>query len=288
MNERKNIFLSLAKILIFLAKFLFLLVVLFLSLFFIIKNSPLILEEKLITVLNAEKNPEIFYELKNIKTITKPISEISELKITRTLRDLFLAKKISFLDNNGNSKILVLKNYALSAEAAQEKNQLLIKEMQEHLKQRNLAIKEELINRAEDKYKLAQKNLESIRFELEKLELSKSSDNKTKRQIQQSIITALKTELVRIETQIAQLRAISPDSHQLNALKIRQKNLDNELEQRNKKYIDEPVEPEELNLKNKLKMQEEIAEKAFKEAFLEKSQIELEIKNRILEIKILN
>ena len=35
-------------------------------------------------------------------------------------------------------------------------------------------------------------------------------------------------------------------------------------------------------------MQEEIAEKAFKEAFLEKSQIELEIKNRILEIKILN
>ena len=196
MNERKNIFLSLAKILIFLAKFLFLLVVLFLSLFFIIKNSPLILEEKLITVLNAEKNPEIFYELKNIKTITKPISEISELKITRTLRDLFLAKKISFLDNNENSKILVLKNYALSAEAAQEKNQLLIKEMQEHLKQKNLAIKEELINRAEDKYKLAQKNLESIRFELEKLEISKSSDNKTKRQIQQSIITALKTELV--------------------------------------------------------------------------------------------
>ena len=185
-------------------------------------------------------------------------------------------------------QILVLKNYAFSPEAAKAKNQELIDKMNTYLTQKNLEIKEDLINQAEIKYNLAQKNLESIRYELEKLELQKHTPSKTNRQIQQSIITALKTELVRIETQIAQLKAISPNSHQLNALNIRKKNLNSELDLRNKKFIIEPEKPEELNLKNKLKMQEEIAEKAFKEAFLQKSLIEFEIKKRELKIKLLN
>ena len=97
MTEQKDtICKSLANILLQFLKIIFALIFLFLSFFFLIKNSPFVLEQKLITVENAEDNPEIFYELKNIET--NAVIEFSEEKLTNLLSAFFLPKNISFAD----------------------------------------------------------------------------------------------------------------------------------------------------------------------------------------------
>ncbi|WGE31755.1 capsule biosynthesis protein [Actinobacillus genomosp. 2] len=133
------------------------------------------------------------------------------------------------------SGIASLRIRAFNAEEGQKINEKLLLEGETLINRLNERARKDTISFAEEAVKDAEKNVNSTASALSKYRIkNKIFDLPAQSGVQLSLISSLKSELIRVETQLAQLLSITPDNPQVEALQMRQKSLKAEIEQQSK------------------------------------------------------
>ena len=137
------------------------------------------------------------------------------------------------VDVDSISGIATLRVRAFNAEEGQQINERLLKEMQklreEEEKER---ARKDTIEFAEQAVADAEKNVNETAQALSQYRIkNKIFDLPAQSGVQISLISSLKSELIRVETQLAQLVSITPDNPQVPALQMRQKSLKKEIDE---------------------------------------------------------
>ena len=146
----------------------------------------------------------------------------------------YFTKRLS-VNFDSASGIATLRIRAYSPEEGQQINQKLlvlgeelINRLNERARRDTVAFAEEALKKAENEVSLTASELSQYRIKNKIFDLPAQSG------IQLSLISSLKNELIRVETQLAQLLSITPDNPQVKALQMRQKSLKSEIDQQSK------------------------------------------------------
>lgn len=139
------------------------------------------------------------------------------------------------VDFDSVSGIASLRVRAFNAEHGQQINEKLLKQGENLINRLNERARKDTITFAEQAVKDAEENVNSTASALSKYRIrNKIFDLPAQSGVQLSLISTLKSELIRVETQLAQLLSITPDNPQVKALEMRQKSLQKEIEDQSK------------------------------------------------------
>lgn len=139
------------------------------------------------------------------------------------------------VDFDSVSGIATLRVRAFAAENGQQINQALLKLGETLINRLNERARKDTISFAEQAVEIAEKNVNSTASALAEYRVqNKIFDLPAQSGVQLSLISSLKSELIRVETQLAQLLSITPDNPQVQALKMRQKSLQKEIDVQSK------------------------------------------------------
>ncbi|AUI66418.1 MULTISPECIES: capsule biosynthesis protein [Glaesserella] len=133
------------------------------------------------------------------------------------------------------SGISTLKVRAFDAAEGQLINQKLLDMGEELINRLNERARKDTLSYATQAVQEAEKNVNDTAEALTKYRVkNKIFDLPAQSGVQLSLISSLKSELIRVETQLAQLLSITPDNPQVAALEMRQKSLRKEIDQQSK------------------------------------------------------
>ena len=139
------------------------------------------------------------------------------------------------IDLDSVSGIATLRVRAFKPEEGQQINQKLLNLGEELINRLNERARKDTLEYAEQAVENAEKNVNDTAEALSKYRIkNKIFDLPAQSGVQLSLISTLKSELIRVETQLAQLVSITPDNPQVPALEMRQKSLRKEIEQQSK------------------------------------------------------
>lgn len=139
------------------------------------------------------------------------------------------------IDLDSVSGIATLRVRAFKPEEGQQINQKLLNLGEELINRLNERARKDTLAYAEQAVEEAEKNVNNTAEALSKYRIkNKIFDLPAQSGVQLSLISTLKSELIRVETQLAQLVSITPDNPQVPALEMRQKSLRKEIEQQSK------------------------------------------------------
>lgn len=139
------------------------------------------------------------------------------------------------IDLDSVSGIATLRVRAFKPEEGQQINQKLLNLGEELINRLNERARKDTLEYAEQAVENAEKNVSDTAEALSKYRIkNKIFDLPAQSGVQLSLISTLKSELIRVETQLAQLVSITPDNPQVPALEMRQKSLRKEIEQQSK------------------------------------------------------
>mgnify|MGYP000880330639 CR=1 FL=1 len=136
------------------------------------------------------------------------------------------------VDVDSISGIATLRVRAFDAEEGQQINAHLLKAGESLINRLNERARKDTIEFAEQAVVEAEKNVNETAQALSQYRITnKIFDLPAQSGVQMSLISTLKSELIRVETQLAQLVSITPDNPQVPALKMRQKSLKKEIDE---------------------------------------------------------
>ena len=136
------------------------------------------------------------------------------------------------IDVDSISGIATLRVRAFNAEEGQQINERLLKEGESLINRLNERARKDTIEFAEQAVADAEKNVNETAQALSQYRIkNKIFDLPAQSGVQISLISSLKSELIRVETQLAQLVSITPDNPQVPALQMRQKSLKKEIDE---------------------------------------------------------
>lgn len=136
------------------------------------------------------------------------------------------------VDLDSVSGIATLRVRAFDAEEGQKINQELLKQGETLINRLNERARKDTLDYAEQSVRDATDNATATANALSEYRTShKIYDLSAQSGVQLSLISSLKAELIKVETQLAQLQSITPDNPQVNALKNRQRSLNAEINQ---------------------------------------------------------
>ncbi len=139
------------------------------------------------------------------------------------------------IDLDSVSGISTLKVRAFDAAEGQLVNQKLLDMGEELINRLNERARKDTLEYATQAVQEAEKNVSDTADALTKYRIkNKIFDLPAQSGVQLSLISSLKSELIRVETQLAQLLSITPENPQVEALEMRQKSLRKEIEQQSK------------------------------------------------------
>lgn len=139
------------------------------------------------------------------------------------------------IDLDAVSGISTLKVRAFDAAEGQLVNQKLLDMGEELINRLNERARKDTLEYATQAVQEAEKNVSDTADALTKYRIkNKIFDLPAQSGVQLSLISSLKSELIRVETQLAQLLSITPENPQVEALEMRQKSLRKEIEQQSK------------------------------------------------------
>lgn len=139
------------------------------------------------------------------------------------------------VDFDSVAGIATLRIRAFSAEEGQQINQKLLDLGEELINRLNSRARKDTIVFAEQAVATAEKKVKQTADALTRYRVkNKFVDLPAQSSAQLSIISNLNSELIRVETQLAQLLSITPENPQVSALQQRQKTLQKQLEQQSK------------------------------------------------------
>lgn len=138
-------------------------------------------------------------------------------------------------DFDSVSGIATLRIRAFDAEEGQQINIALLKQGEELINRLNERARKDTVDYAEQAVREAEENVSNTAAALSEYRIEhKIFDLPAQSNVQLSLISTLKSELIRVETQLAQLLSITPDNPQVAALKMREKSLKAEIAQQTK------------------------------------------------------
>ncbi|OOF69968.1 capsule biosynthesis protein [Rodentibacter caecimuris] len=167
------------------------------------------------------------------------------------------------VDFDSISGIATLRVRAFTAEEGQKINIELLKQGEELINRLNERARKDTLNYAEQAVIDAEKTANNSADELSQYRIQhKIYDLPAQSGVQLSLISTLKSEIIKVETQLAQLQSITPDNPQVSALKMRKKSLNEELAQQvkllagsNDSLVTQSPEYQRLLLSNELAQQ---------------------------------
>lgn len=146
----------------------------------------------------------------------------------------FFREKLN-VDFDSVSGIATLRVRSFDAENGQQINQNLLQQGEALINRLNERARKDTVSFAEQAVKDAEENVNSTAYDLSQYRISnKIFDLPAQSGVQLSLISSLKSELIRVETQLAQLLSITPDNPQVKALQMRQKSLKKEIDEQSK------------------------------------------------------
>lgn len=139
------------------------------------------------------------------------------------------------VDVDSVSGIATLRVRAFNAEEGQQINERLLREGETLINRLNERARKDTIEFAQQAVADAEINVNATAQALSQYRIeNKIFDLPAQSGVQLSLISSLKSELIRVETQLAQLVSITPDNPQVPALKMRQKSLQKEIEEQSR------------------------------------------------------
>lgn len=139
------------------------------------------------------------------------------------------------IDLDSVSGIATLRVRAFEADEGFQINQALLKMGEDLINRLNERARKDTLEYALLAVQDAEKNVTETAEALSKYRIkNKIFDLPAQSGVQLSLISTLKSELIRVETQLAQLISITPENPQVSALEMRQKSLRKEIEQQSK------------------------------------------------------
>lgn len=139
------------------------------------------------------------------------------------------------IDVDAISGIATLRVRAFNAEEGQRINENLLKQGENLINRLNERARKDTVEFAELAVQEAEKNVNESALALSQYRIkNKIYDLPAQSGVQLSLISTLKSELIRVETQLAQLQSITPENPQVSALKMRQKSLKKEIDDQSK------------------------------------------------------
>lgn len=167
------------------------------------------------------------------------------------------------VDLDSVSGIATLRVRAFDAEEGQKINVELLKQGEVLINRLNERARKDTLEYAEQSVREATENADNAAKSLSQYRTShKIYDLSAQSGVQLSLISSLKAELIKVETQLAQLQSITPDNPQVNALKNRQRSLNTEINQQvssltgnNNSIASQSPEYQSLVLNNELAQQ---------------------------------
>lgn len=139
------------------------------------------------------------------------------------------------IDLDAVSGIATLRVRAFNADEGFQINQALLNMGEDLINRLNVRARKDTLEYAMQAVQEAEKNVTETAEALSKYRIkNKIFDLPAQSNVQLSLISTLKSELIRVETQLAQLISITPDNPQVAALELRQKSLRKEIEQQSK------------------------------------------------------
>ena len=136
------------------------------------------------------------------------------------------------VDVDSISGIATLRVRAFDAEEGYQINERLLKEGESLINRLNERARKDTIEFAEQAVIDAEKNVNETAHALSQYRIkNKIFDLPAQSGVQMSLISTLNSELIRVETQLAQLVSITPDNPQVPALQMRQKSLKKEIDE---------------------------------------------------------
>ncbi|EIJ68762.1 capsule polysaccharide transporter [Pasteurella bettyae] len=133
------------------------------------------------------------------------------------------------------SGIATLRVRTFSSDEGQQINQNLLTQAEALINRLNERARKDTITFAEQAVKEAQDNVTTTADLLTNYRVKHQIfDLPAQSSVQLTLISSLKNELIRVETQLAQLQSITPDNPQVQALKMRQRSLKAEIDQQSK------------------------------------------------------
>ncbi|GAB1669298.1 capsule biosynthesis protein [Mannheimia haemolytica] len=139
------------------------------------------------------------------------------------------------IDVDSISGIATLRVRAFNAEEGQKINENLLQQGETLINRLNERARQDTVEFAEERVKEAEKDVNNTALALSQYRTkNKIYDLPAQSGVQLSLISTLKSELIRVETQLAQLQSITPDNPQVAALQMRQKSLKKEIDDQSK------------------------------------------------------
>lgn len=139
------------------------------------------------------------------------------------------------IDVDSVSGIATLRVQAFEASEGQQLNEKLLKQGEDLINRLNARGRRDTLEFAAQAVEEAEKNVNETAEALSKYRIkNKIFDLPAQSGVQLSLISSLKSELIRVETQLAQLQSITPDNPQVDALIMRQKSLRKEIDDQSK------------------------------------------------------
>lgn len=167
------------------------------------------------------------------------------------------------VDFDSISGIATLRVRAFAAEEGQKINIELLKQGEDLINRLNERARKDTLNYAEQAVVDAEKTANDSADALSQYRIQhKIYDLPAQSGVQVSLISTLKSEIIKVETQLAQLQSITPDNPQVAALKMRQKSLTEEMTQQikllagsNDSLVTQSPEYQRLLMSNELAQQ---------------------------------
>lgn len=139
------------------------------------------------------------------------------------------------IDVDAISGIATLRVRAFNAEEGKQINENLLRQGEDLINRLNERARKDTVEFAEHSVQEAEKNVSDTALALSQYRTkNKIYDLPAQSGVQLSLISTLKSELIRVETQLAQLQSITPENPQVAALQTRQKSLRKEIDEQSK------------------------------------------------------
>lgn len=139
------------------------------------------------------------------------------------------------IDVDAVSGIATLRVRAFDAAEGQQINENLLKQGETLINRLNERARQDTVAFAEERVADAEKSVSDTALALSQYRTkNRIYDLPAQSGVQLSLISTLKSELIRVETQLAQLQSITPDNPQVSALQMRQKSLKKEIDEQSK------------------------------------------------------
>lgn len=147
-------------------------------------------------------------------------------------------KKKETVNLDSVSGISTLQIRAFNAEDAQKINIELLKQGETLINRLNSRARKDTVKYAQQAVDEARKRVSETAEALSKYRVKNNIfDVQSQSEVKQNLISNLQSELIRVQTQLDQIQAISPDNPQVKALKTRQKSIKEEMRKQEKTVL---------------------------------------------------